>query len=163
MRNLLKALPPSIGLLRKLHTLICDENLLSDLPKEIGSCVQLTVLHVAKNRLSRIPSEIGHLSNLKVLSISGNSLLHLPVSILNIPKLGAIWLSETQSKPLLPLNKEIDAYTGQHVLTCFLLPQLPASDLDPKGNFIYLFIKMGRILNHFLAQEQRGIWMPLKI
>lgn len=141
MRNFLKALPPSIGLLRKLHTLMLDENMLSELPKEMGSCTQLSVLHVAKNRLLSIPSEIGHLSNLKVLSVAGNSLLNLPVSILNIPKLGAIWLSETQNKPILPLNKEIDAYTGQHVLTCFLLPQLLAPDSEPKkGECIVILI-----------------------
>jgi len=133
MHNSLKALPPSIGLLRKLHTIMLDENLLSELPKEIGSCSQLSILHVTKNRLTSIPSEMGHLTNLKVLSISGNFLQHLPVSILNIPKLGAIWLSETQSKPLLPLNKETDASTGQFVLTCFLLPQVATTDVDPKG------------------------------
>lgn len=125
--NILKTLPASIGLLRKLHTLYMDDNLISELPKEIGSCTALSVLSVAKNRLKEIPSEVGHLSNLKVLTLSGNLIIHLPVSILNIPKLGALWLSESQSKPLLPLNKEIDPMTGQHVLTCYLLPQLPSN------------------------------------
>jgi Leucine-rich repeat (LRR) protein len=125
--NILKTLPASIGLLRKLHTLYLDDNLLSELPKEIGSCTSLSVLSVSKNRLKEIPSEIGHLSNLKVFTLSGNLIVHLPVSILNIHKLGALWLSESQSKPFLQLNKEIDPSTGQHVLTCYLLPQLPYS------------------------------------
>ncbi|OXA52617.1 Protein LAP2 [Folsomia candida] len=123
--NILKALPASMGLLRKLHTLYLDDNLLSSLPKEIGSCTSLTVLSLSKNRLKEIPSEVGHLSALKVFTLSGNLVVHLPVSILSITKLGALWLSESQSKPLLPLTSEIDPASGQHVLTCYLLPQLP--------------------------------------
>ncbi|CAG7716966.1 unnamed protein product [Allacma fusca] len=129
IRNLLKTLPASVGLMRKLRTLYLDDNLLTELPKEIGSCSALSILSVAKNRLYMIPSEVGHLNNLKVLTVAGNLLVHLPVSILNITKLNALWLSESQSKPMLPLNKEIDAATGQHVLTCYLLPQMPSTQM----------------------------------
>lgn len=42
--NDLEELPPTIGLLRHLRTLIADENFLSDIPCELGSCSGLTVL-----------------------------------------------------------------------------------------------------------------------
>ena len=42
--NDLGELPPTIGLLRHLRTLIADENFLSDIPCELGSCSGLTVL-----------------------------------------------------------------------------------------------------------------------
>ena len=42
--NDLEEIPPTIGLLRHLRTLIADENFLSDIPCELGSCSGLTVL-----------------------------------------------------------------------------------------------------------------------
>ncbi|CAL8071446.1 unnamed protein product [Orchesella dallaii] len=126
--NLLKSIPLSIGLLRKLHTLYLDENRLTELPIEIGSCISLTVLSVARNNLKEIPSELGHLSKLKVLKLTNNSIQNLPVSILGLTNLGALWLTDGQNKPLVALNREIDPGSGQHVVTCCLLPQLPAPD-----------------------------------
>jgi erbb2-interacting protein len=129
--NGLKYLPPSIGLLRQLHTLYLDDNLLSALPREIGSCTRLTVLSLVKNKLSEIPSEIGHIIGLKVLNVSSNRLPYLPVSILNIVNLTALWMDLSQTKPMLKLNKEIEPISGQTVLTCYLLPQL-----SPNGKLI---------------------------
>lgn len=137
--NLLKAVPPSIGLLRKLHTLYLDENLLTSLPKEIGSCSALTIFHASKNRLTEIPEEFGRLSRLKVLSLRGNIIKHLPVSLLNIRGLGAVWLSETQSNPLIQFHKEVDPESGQNVLTCFLLPQLQLAPENPAAGMFFLF------------------------
>jgi hypothetical protein len=37
--------------------------------------------------------------------------------------LQAIWLSDNQTKPLVQLNPDTDPYTGEKVLTNFLLPQ----------------------------------------
>lgn len=42
--NDLEEVPPTIGLLRHLRTLIADENFLSDIPCELGSCSGLTVI-----------------------------------------------------------------------------------------------------------------------
>ena len=42
--NDLEELPPTLGLLRHLRTLIADENFLADIPAELGSCSALTVL-----------------------------------------------------------------------------------------------------------------------
>lgn len=47
---------------------------------------------------------------------------YLPITITNL-HLNALWLSENQAKPMLKFQTDFDDRTGQHVLTCFLLPQ----------------------------------------
>ncbi|XP_076307079.1 uncharacterized protein LOC143223255 isoform X2 [Tachypleus tridentatus] len=131
--NDLESLPASIGLLRNLHTLIADENLIEELPPEVGSCVRLSILSLRDNRLTFVPDELGHLASLKVLSLSGNMLQFLPFSIAKLPKLQALWLSENQTKPLVPLQSDIDPDTGQRILTCFLLPQVPLEEPRDHG------------------------------
>ena len=106
-----------------------NENELQDLPAELGSCQKLTVLSVRKNKLERLPPEIGQLSRLRVVNVSCNRLLHLPVSMLKLqPALAALWLSEAQTKPVVPLQTDTDAATGHKVLTCFLLPQTESTE-----------------------------------
>lgn len=129
--NFLCELPSTIGRLRKLQILNVDENMLKAIPPEIGSCSSLTVLSVRSNRLTFVPSEVGHLSALKVLNLVRNSLQSLPHTLLNCGNLVALWLSENQSKPLVPMQSEIDLRTRQQVLTCFLFPQVPDSPSDP--------------------------------
>lgn len=129
-QNRLSKLPASIGLLRKLETLMLNENLLEELPVELGSCQRLTVLSLRKNRLEHLPPEMGHLSRLRVVNLSCNRLLHLPVSFLKLPSLSALWLSEAQTKPVVPLQTDVDSVTGHKVLTCFLLPQ--STDPEPE-------------------------------
>lgn len=122
-------LPASIGLLRQLQTLMLNENELQDLPAELGSCQKLTVFSARKNKLDRLPPEIGQLSRLRVVNVSCNRLLHLPVSMLKLqPALAALWLSEAQTKPVVPLQTDTDAATGHKVLTCFLLPQTESTE-----------------------------------
>ncbi|GFY74520.1 leucine-rich repeat-containing protein 7 [Trichonephila inaurata madagascariensis] len=126
--NNLKTLPPSLGLLRNLRTLIADDNLLEELPCEIGSCLKLTILSLRDNKLIQIPDELGHVTALKVINLSGNLLQYLPFSIAKLPNLQALWLSENQNKPLIPLQSDTDRVTGQKVLTCFMLPQVPLEE-----------------------------------
>ncbi|GIY16604.1 leucine-rich repeat-containing protein 7 [Caerostris darwini] len=126
--NNLKSLPPSLGLLRNLRTLIADDNLLEELPCEIGSCLKLTILSLRDNKLVQIPDELGHVTALKVINLSGNLLQYLPFSIAKLPNLQALWLSENQNKPLIPLQSDTDRITGQKVLTCFMLPQVPLEE-----------------------------------
>ena len=71
----------------------------------------------------RLPGELGHIVNLAVLNLAGNSIPHLPVSFVKLKSILAIWLSDNQTKPLVQLNHDTDPYTGQKVLTNFLLPQ----------------------------------------
>jgi erbb2-interacting protein len=71
----------------------------------------------------RIPGEVGHITRLAVLSLAGNGISHLPISFVKLKAIQAIWLSDNQTKPLVQLNPDTDPYTGEKVLTNFLLPQ----------------------------------------
>ncbi|XP_071998382.1 leucine-rich repeat-containing protein 1 isoform X2 [Engystomops pustulosus] len=127
--NQLLVLPRSIGKLKKLNNLNVDRNKLMSLPKEIGGCCSLNVFCVRENRLTRIPSEIAQATELHVLDVAGNRLSHLPLSLTSL-KLKALWLSDNQSQPLLTFQTDVDMETGEKVLTCVLLPQMPS---DPSG------------------------------
>ncbi|CAK1551066.1 unnamed protein product [Leptosia nina] len=132
MCNYLDNLPSSIGLLRKLQYLNVDENMLRYIPPEIGSCSKLSVLSLRANKLTKVPPEVGHLTALRVLNLVRNSLSFLPQSLLNCENLVALWLSENQSKPLVPMHSEIDPHTYEQVLTCFLFPQVPLEPVELK-------------------------------
>nr|XP_022307181.1 protein scribble homolog isoform X17 [Crassostrea virginica] len=120
--NYLEELPSTIGKLRLLSNLNVDRNQLKEIPVEIGQCVRLNVVSLRDNRLLRLPQELGNLKELHVLDVSGNKLEYLPITITNL-HLKALWLSENQAKPMLKFQTDFDERTGQHVLTCFLLPQ----------------------------------------
>lgn len=130
--NYLDKVPSSIGLLRKLQYLNMDDNMLRSIPPEIGSCTKLSVLSLRSNKLTKIPPEVGHISSLRVLNLVRNSLSCLPQSLLNCDNLVALWLSENQSKPLVPMHSEVDPHTYEQVLTCFLFPQVPLSPIESK-------------------------------
>lgn len=134
MCNYIDVLPSSIGLLRKLKYLNVDENMLRAVPPEIGSCTKLSVLSLRANKLTKIPPEIGHLTSLRVLNLVRNSLSYLPQSLLNCDNLVALWLSENQSKPLVPMHSEVDPNTYEQVLTCFLFPQVPLTPIEIKSD-----------------------------
>ncbi|XP_068793481.1 leucine-rich repeat-containing protein 1 isoform X1 [Struthio camelus] len=123
--NQLLTLPKSIGKLKKLNNLNADRNKLTSLPKEIGGCCSLNVFSVRDNRLSRIPSEISQATELHVLDVAGNRLMYLPLSLTTL-KLKALWLSDNQSQPLLTFQTDTDPETGEKILTCVLLPQMPS-------------------------------------
>ncbi|XP_074394303.1 leucine-rich repeat-containing protein 1 isoform X2 [Zonotrichia albicollis] len=123
--NQLQSLPKSIGKLKKLNNLNADRNKLTSLPKEVGGCCSLNVFSVRDNRLSRIPSEISQATELHVLDVAGNRLTHLPISLTTL-RLKALWLSDNQSQPLLTFQTDTDPETGEKILTCVLLPQMPS-------------------------------------
>ncbi|KAL3311529.1 hypothetical protein Ciccas_009889 [Cichlidogyrus casuarinus] len=47
----------------------------------------------------------------------------LPMELANCP-LTALWLSRSQSQPIMNLQHDSDPITGEKFLTCYLLPQL---------------------------------------
>jgi protein scribble len=99
------------------------------------------MLSLRDNRLTQIPLELSKLKQLHVLDLSGNRLANLPCTLLECD-LKAIWLAENQAQPMLKFATDIDAATGEKVLTCYLLPQqhYPATST---GNLIcYLLVSL---------------------
>ncbi|XP_050745004.1 protein lap4 isoform X14 [Drosophila biarmipes] len=128
--NFLSELPASIGQMTKLSNLNVDRNALEYLPLEIGQCANLGVLSLRDNKLKKLPPELGNCTVLHVLDVSGNQLLYLPYSLVNL-QLKAVWLSENQSQPLLTFQPDVDAETGEQVLSCYLLPQQEYQPITP--------------------------------
>lgn len=128
IHNELESLPASIGFLRKLRILYADENFLESIPLELGSCTSMTVLSLRDNRIARIPDDIGRMPNLQVINLACNRLECLPYTFRKLSNLKALWLSENQSKPMVPLQSDFDHGTQSHVLTCFMFPQQPPAD-----------------------------------
>ncbi|XP_078353436.1 uncharacterized protein LOC144638124 isoform X5 [Oculina patagonica] len=126
--NELESLPSSIGFLRKLRILYADENFLEAIPLELGSCSSMTILSLRDNRIVRIPDDIGRMPNLQVMNLACNRLECLPYTFRKLTSLKALWLSENQSKPMVPLQSDFDHGTQSHVLTCFMFPQQPPVD-----------------------------------
>lgn len=121
--NMITELPICIGHLRNLKTLIADCNKIERLPESICSCNRLRILSLAENNLKYLPDDIGRLSSLQVLNLCNNYLTYLPFSLTQITNLKSIWLSENQTKPLMPFHSEFLEDSTKKILTCFLLPQ----------------------------------------
>ncbi|XP_061489396.1 leucine-rich repeat-containing protein 7 isoform X2 [Rhineura floridana] len=128
--NELESLPPTVGYLHSLRTLAVDENFLPELPREIGSCKNVTVMSLRSNKLEFLPDEIGQMQKLRVLNLSDNRLKNLPITFTKLKELAALWLSDNQSKALIPLQTEAHPETKQRVLTNYMFPQQPRGDED---------------------------------
>ncbi|XP_056271002.1 leucine-rich repeat-containing protein 7 [Pseudoliparis swirei] len=128
--NELESLPPTIGYLHNLRTFAADENFLSELPREIGNCKNVTVMSMRSNKLEFLPDEIGQMTKLRVLNLSDNRLKNLPFTFTKLKDLAALWLSDNQSKALIPLQTEAHPETKQKVLTNYMFPQQPRQDED---------------------------------
>uniref|UniRef100_H3DL41 Leucine-rich repeat-containing protein 7 n=1 Tax=Tetraodon nigroviridis TaxID=99883 RepID=H3DL41_TETNG len=128
--NELESLPPTIGYLHSLRTFAADENFLTELPREIGNCKNVTVMSLRSNKLEFLPEEIGQMTKLRVLNLSDNRLKNLPFTFTKLKDLAALWLSDNQSKALIPLQTEAHPETKQKVLTNYMFPQQPRHDED---------------------------------
>ncbi|XP_026200542.1 leucine-rich repeat-containing protein 7 isoform X1 [Anabas testudineus] len=128
--NELESLPPTIGYLHSLRTFAADENFLTELPREIGNCKNVTVMSLRSNKLEFLPDEIGQMTKLRVLNLSDNRLKNLPFTFTKLKDLAALWLSDNQSKALIPLQTEAHPETKQKVLTNYMFPQQPRHDED---------------------------------
>lgn len=146
--NEIEVLPPTIGQLQNQRTLAADHNFITDLPAEIGNCKNVTVLFLHSNKLEHLPEEMGEMNKLKVINLSDNRLKNLPFSFTKLHELTAMWLSENQSKPLIPLQKEVDPETQMQVLTNYMFPQQPRTE-------DVLFISDNESFNPSLWEEQR--------
>ena len=82
--NPIKELPPEIGQLRQLQTLVASFCLVSCIPVSLFRLKYLKFLDLSYNRLSFLPKEIGNLRSLREFSIEGNELGALPNGILKL-------------------------------------------------------------------------------
>uniref|UniRef100_A0A673L6V0 Protein LAP2-like n=1 Tax=Sinocyclocheilus rhinocerous TaxID=307959 RepID=A0A673L6V0_9TELE len=145
--NKLTFLPGMIGALKQLCYLDVSKNNLEMVDEQISGCENLQDLLLSNNALTQLPGSIGSLKRLTTLKVDDNQLMYLPDTIgglKNLPysftklnQMTAMWLSENQSKPLIPLQKEEDPETRKTVLTNYMFPQqtrtedyLPNSDSE---------------------------------
>ena len=61
-----------------------------------------------------------------------------------LKELQALWLAENQTKPLIRLQPDIDIDTGQRMLTCYLLPQMPEDREGKKCPYIKILDLRGK-------------------
>ncbi|XP_029431880.1 erbin isoform X2 [Rhinatrema bivittatum] len=146
--NELEALPSSIGQLTNIRTFAADHNFLTQLPPEIGNWKNATVLFLHSNKLEFLPEEMCDMQKLKVINLSDNRLKNLPFSFTKLQQLTAMWLSDNQSKPLIPLQKEVDPETQKTMLTNYMFPQQPRTEE-------VTFISDNESFNPSLWEEQR--------
>uniref|UniRef100_A0A8C7T9L0 Erbb2 interacting protein n=1 Tax=Oncorhynchus mykiss TaxID=8022 RepID=A0A8C7T9L0_ONCMY len=151
--NALTQLPGSIGSLKKLTALKVDENQLMYLPDSVGGLAALDELDCSFNEIEALPSSIGQCVSIRTFAADHNFLTqlvglcyyvhavlcgdfncnsfsvcvsrlrNLPYSFTKLNQMTAMWLSENQSKPLIPLQKEEDQETHKTVLTNYMFPQ----------------------------------------
>uniref|UniRef100_A0A8C7TGQ3 Erbb2 interacting protein n=1 Tax=Oncorhynchus mykiss TaxID=8022 RepID=A0A8C7TGQ3_ONCMY len=129
--NALTQLPGSIGSLKKLTALKVDENQLMYLPDSLLWMRNITAYSLNsafRCQLISVPylSQVGNVQgdfNCNSFSVCVSRLRNLPYSFTKLNQMTAMWLSENQSKPLIPLQKEEDQETHKTVLTNYMFPQ----------------------------------------
>ena len=109
----LTVLPPEIGQLTSLHTLILGGNELKFLPPEIGQLTSLHTLRLGGNQLKFLPPEIGQLTTLRDLMLNSNQLATLPPEISRLINLQELTLSRNR---LTKLPTEIGQLASLQVL-----------------------------------------------
>jgi hypothetical protein len=102
IENHIKELPPEIGQLTNLTTLILQNDELEHLPAEIGKLRNLKTLDLSYNALTDLPSEMGQLTNLQNLYLHSNNLHHLPAEIGKLKSLRILLLSKAGINSGLP-------------------------------------------------------------
>jgi len=72
----LKAIPPEVLQIAKLHTLDLNANSIKEIPAEIGALLKLKVLHLHENSIVAMPNLVS-LERLHTLTLDGNKLSSL--------------------------------------------------------------------------------------
>lgn len=102
-RNRIARLPPELGNLKKLKRLYLSNNALSVLPAELGKMPQLRILDLSNNQIGELPVAIGQLSSLRDLALKSNNLTHLPEELGRLTELRVLDLSTNRIREL-PAN-----------------------------------------------------------
>lgn len=94
-----------------------------------------------------------------MLNLSSNRLKYLPFSISKLKELQALWLSENQTKSIIPLQNEKDN-RGRRYLTCYLFPQEQQQQDPRKTQLNRIARDINRNYNDFYNQslEEQESW-----
>lgn len=115
----LGALPPSIGTLTELESLVLWNNGLEELPPEIGALKKLRVLVINGNPIRRLPAELGMLEALEELVIGDCDRLEtLPEELALLPRLKSIslaFLTGLRSIPEAVLAMKLDKESSREL------------------------------------------------
>ena len=131
-------LPPEVGLLNRLKTLVLGDNRIINLPHQIGQLTSLEQLYLNNNLLTALPSEIGQLKALTQLHLSDNQLTTLPPEIGQLTELRYL-LADANQLTALPSEIEQLAKLVQLNLRSNRLTSLP-SGLRNLTNLDWLYL-----------------------
>jgi len=162
--NLVTSLPPEIGQLSRLRSLLLGRNRLTALPQEIGDLAALTQLDVGGNLLTSIPPTVGRLARLTDLDLSVNLLTSIPASIGSLSALVSLNLFQNR---LMLLPPELGNLTNLEEL---YLSSNPLDALPPEmGNLTRLtdltfgggnLAKIPQTLALLPSLTRLGCWRP---
>ncbi|XP_078083681.1 volume-regulated anion channel subunit LRRC8D-like [Mustelus asterias] len=91
--NMIKTIPSTINLIKKLEYLYLSNNLIEVLPKVLFTIDKLHYLDIHHNNISVIPTDIGNLKNLYYLDLSYNKIETLPEQLFKCNKLMTLKLN----------------------------------------------------------------------
>lgn len=129
-------IPPEIGTLENLYSLIIQGTAITSLPPEIGNLRNLQGLNIQYNySLTSLPAEIGNLERLRQLFAYGNHLESIPSEIGNLQQLRTVRLYSNQ---LTALPDEIGNLTSLEELDVSYNPIISLP--DTMGNLSNLCI-----------------------
>lgn len=150
----IKVLPPEIGDLSELRTLIINDNDLTTLPKELFNCKKLKKLEIRSNSLMIIPASLKQLVHLQELDLRNNELDHLNASIGSLKSLKKLQLWGNRLTTLPPqigkLSKLQELFLNGNRLT-----ELPESIRNLRINYI-------DVQNNYLCNPSKTIDKWLK-
>merc|ERR1712178_621119 len=90
MKNILVAIPATIGTWLALTHLNVSENKIGELPADIGNCTKLTEVTCTGNELGSLPESFANLIHMKILHLGRNHLKNDSLQLL----LGMVELTE---------------------------------------------------------------------
>jgi hypothetical protein len=108
----LEKLPPSIGSLQDLDTLLLQENLLDSLPAEIGNLPHLSSLNLRGNQFVNFPLELGKLTSLRALDFGSNGLTSIPDTIGALVHLDSLSYMTLDSNRICNLDSALTAWAS---------------------------------------------------
>lgn len=172
-------LPPEIGQMRDMQTLILSENSLKFLPEAIGDLASLKILEVDKNKLEDLPRSLAQLKQLEVLNVSsnsledlgsvkeiltltslnasGNKLTSVQLPFAEMPRLQMLSASDNPITELDPAIGQIQAAVTINFSDC-LLKSVPGQIGDIKAKHLQVLSFMGNPLkDNRLKKIMKGV------